>query len=192
MVVLPHGGTIKGSLLPDVVSEMFSLSSVVQFLMADIPSTYGCHGRWLGCTQAVEANCDYVWILDNDMSIPPGALGALMNADKGIIGAAYNMRKMPLQTVVTMLTDHGMIEFAKPAMMPNEPFICHSIGFGCMLVKVEALKRIPQPWFGMTWDSYGRLSMTDDRWFSEQAAKVGIETWCDPTLEVKHIGDYHY
>jgi hypothetical protein len=189
---VPNGGTIKGALFPDLVAEMFGLSSVVQWLLADLTGTLGPHNRWLAGRQAINAECDYLWLVDNDMRIPNGTFARLWAADKDIIGAAYNYRKTPLQSVVTMLTDHGTIESVSLAMMPNEPFVCHSIGSGCKLIKVSALKKIPQPWFALEWGANGELTKTDDRWFCEQAAKVGIETWCDPTLEVKHVGDYNY
>jgi hypothetical protein len=192
LIAIPHGGTIKGSLLGDVFAEAFAHAQMVQFLLGDLPGTYGFHSRWLAAKQAVDHDCDYLWLMDNDMQIPQGALSKLMAADKDIIGTHYHMRKLPLQTVVTMLTDHGMIEFANPAMMPNEPFLCHSVGFGCTLVKVSALKKIPQPWFKCEWDEHGQLSKTDDRWFCEQAKRVGIDTWCEPTIDVKHLGDYPY
>ena len=79
-----------------------------------------------------------------------------------------------------------------PDHLPTEPFVCHAIGSGCKLVEVSALKRIPQPWFALTWNEMGCLSKTDDVWFCEQAQSVGIETWCDPTLGVVHVGDFQY
>lgn len=191
-VAIPNGGTIKSRLMTDLVAALFSVRDQISFLWAETEGTLGPHNRWLAAMQAVEAEADYLWLVDNDMSIPPTALPMLIAADKDLIGADYNYRKWPRQTVVKQLDDEGNITFADEAQFPPEPFICHAIGSGCKLVKVSALKRIPQPWFALEWDARGALSKTDDVWFCEQAAKAGIETWCYPNLGIFHIGDFLY
>lgn len=178
--------------MTDLVASLFSARNTISFLWAEVEGTLGPHNRWLAGMQAVDAGADYLWLIDNDMSIPMTALPMLLDADKDLIGADYNYRKFPLQTVVKQLDAEGNVTFADTSAFPNEPFICHAIGSGCKLVKVSALKRIPQPWFALEWDARGALSKTDDVWFCEQAAKVGIETWCYPNLGVRHIGDHLY
>jgi len=32
----------------------------------------------------------------------------------------------------------------------------------------------------------------EDVAFCQQAAEAGLEIWCDPTITLSHIGDYHY
>ena len=191
-VAVPNGGTIKSRLMTDLIAALFSVRDQISFLWAETEGTLGPHNRWLAAQQAVAAQADYLWLVDNDMSIPPTVLPLLIAADKDLIGADYNYRKTPLQTVVKILDGNGDVTFADASTFPNEPFRCHAIGSGCKLVKVEALTRIPQPWFALAWDETGALSRTDDVWFCEQAAKVGIETWCYPGLGVKHVGDYCY
>ena len=44
----------------------------------------------------------------------------------------------------------------------------------------------------LDFDRDGMLSVSDDVWFCQQAARVGIETFCDPTIEAKHIGEFEY
>jgi len=36
------------------------------------------------------------------------------------------------------------------------------------------------------------LSVSDDVWFCQQAARVGIETFCDPTIRAGHIGSVEF
>jgi len=191
-VAVPNGGTIKSRLMTDLVAALFSARNTISFLWAETEGTLGPHNRWLAAKQAVDAGADYLWLIDNDMSIPPTALPMLLAADKDLIGADYNYHKFPLQTVVKVLDAEGNVTFADESTFPNEPFRCHAIGSGCKLVKVSALHRIPQPWFALAWDERGALSKTDDVWFCEQAAKAGIETWCYPNLGVRHIGDHLY
>lgn len=192
-VAVPNGGSVKSRLMTDVLCAMFSSMQHVSFVWAEVEGTLGPHNRWLAGQQAIQRECDYLWLVDNDMAFPPDTLPRLLAHRKELIGAAYNSRVLPLRTVVKMLDVHGAVMVPDAATFPSEPFICHAIGSGCKLVSVDALRRIPQPWFALDWDQQtGELIKTDDVWFCEQAKKVGIETWCDPTLSVKHIGDFLY
>lgn len=191
-VAVPHGGTVKGRLLSDLIASLFTARQSMGFVWAEVEGTLGPHNRWLAGQQAIQTECDYLWLVDNDMSIPTDALPRLLDADKDLIGADYSYRRLPLMSTVKMLNDKHEIIIADRSTFPAHPFICHAIGSGCKLVKVSALKRIPQPWFALSWNPDGSLAKTDDVWFCEQAKQVGIETWCDPAIEVKHIGDFLY
>lgn len=185
---VPNGGRVHSRLLTDLIASVQSVSA--NWIIAAPETSIGPHSRWLAAQAAVEQNCDYLWLVDNDMSIPLDALPKLLTHGKDIIGAAYNYRGLPVRSVVKLLNPDGQIYI--PDTLPSSLFRAHAIGSGCKLVKVSALRRIPQPWFALTWNAEGCLSKTDDVWFCEQALSVGIPTWCDPTLNVKHIGDFQY
>ena len=55
-------------------------------------------------------------------------------------------------------------------------------------IRIDLIAPLRPTWHPVT----GELIRTEDTWFCEQAAKVGIKTYCDPTLGVKHIGDFQY
>ncbi len=191
-VAVPHGGTVKGRLMSDLIAALFALKHEIGFVWAEVEGTLGPRNRWLAGQQAIQTNCDYLWLVDADQSIPDDALPRLLAHRKDLIGADYSYRRFPLQSTVKMLNGAGEIIVADRSTFPDRPFICHAIGSGCKLIKVDALERIPQPWFALAWGPDGDLIRTDDVWFCEQAKKVGIETWCDPTILVGHIGDYVY
>jgi hypothetical protein len=185
---IPHGGTVKGKLLTTAVSAVFNAGCAV--VLMDRASALGPDNRWHIARAAVENDCTHLWLVDNDMTFPPDTLARLLAHDKDIVGAAYNYRAHPARTVVKMQDADGRI--VVPAQLPSTLFPCYAIGSGCKLVKVSALTRIPQPWFALDWNPDGSLKVTDDVWFCQQARKAGIATWCDPTLDVKHIGDFEY
>ena len=192
-VAVPHGGTVKGRLMSDLIASLFALRESIGFVWAEIEGTLGPHNRWLAGQQAIQTDCDYLWLMDNDMSIPIDALPRLLESQKDIICADYSYRRLPLMSTVKVLDENGQIAiWDRTTPDSSRPFPCHATGFGCMLIKVSALQRIPQPWFALSWGPDGGLDKTDDVWFCEQAKKVGIETWCDPTLDVYHIGDFLY
>ena len=189
-VAVPHGGTVKGRLMSDLIASLFTLQNQIGFVWAEVEGTLGPRNRWLAGQQAIQTGCDYLWLVDNDMSIPTDALPRLLSHDKDLIGADYSYRRLPLQSTVKLLNERGEIIVADRSTFPSHPFIVHAIGSGCKLVKVDALMRIPQPWFALEWGPDGDLSKTDDVWFCEQAKKVGIDTWCDPSIDCGHIGDF--
>ncbi len=191
-VAVPHGGTVKGRLMSDLIAALFALRQEIGFVWAEVEGTLGPRNRWLAGQQALQTGCDYLWLVDADQTIPDDALPRLIDHDKDLIGADYSYRRFPLISTVKMLDEDGQITVADRSTFPNRPFICYAIGSGCKLVKVDALKRIPQPWFALEWGPDGDLCKTDDVWFCEQAKKVGIDTWCDPTIDVGHIGDHVY
>lgn len=186
---VPNGGRVHARLLTDLIRTVMSVPGASWILCAP-EGSIGPHNRWICGMTAIEQGCDYLWLVDNDMGIPANALPALLAHKKDLVGAAYNYRGLPVRSVVKTLDESGTIII--PDHLPTVPFSCHAIGSGCKLVTTAALKRIPQPWFALTWNEMGCLSKTDDVWFCEQAKSVGIETWCDPTLDVKHIGDFQY
>lgn len=190
-VAVPHGGSVKGRMMTDVLMAMFSARDHISFVWAELEGTFSFHNRWLAAQQAIQSGSDYLWMVDADQTIPAGTLPKLINHNKDLVGAAYNYRRLPLMSTAKRLNEQGEIVVIDP--MPTDLFECYSIGFGCVLIKVEALKRVPQPWFACAWDPVtGELIRTEDTWFCEQAAKVGIKTYCDPTLGVKHLGDFQY
>jgi hypothetical protein len=188
---IPNGGTVKARTMTSVFSALPGLlSQGVEVLLADTESSYSYNNRWLAGKLAVERECDYLWMVDADNTFPSDAFFRLQAHGKDLIGAPYNYRRLPLMTTVKMLKDG---EIVIPSEIPKELFSCYAIGFGCVLISVAALKKVPQPWFASAWHPVtGEAIRTDDVWFCEQARKVGIETWCDPTIEMKHVGDFLY
>jgi hypothetical protein len=63
-----------------------------------------------------------------------------------------------------------------------------------MAIDIERVQRIPRPLF----DAPAIIPnpevtpMGEDLYFCRKARAWGLEVWCDPTIEIKHIGDYEY
>jgi GT2 family glycosyltransferase len=142
--------------------------------------------------EAQARKCSHLWLLDNDMYFPDDVLLKLVAQDRDIIGAAYNMRKLPLTTTVKFADEHGTLIAKDAKDIPVVPFTCHSVGFGCTLINMQVFEKIEQPWFYCAHNAAGEMETGDDVWFCRQAAKAGYDIWADPTLGVKHIGDFAY
>lgn len=187
---VPNGGRFVSRLLTDLISAIAAVRGV-QFDIIAPEGTMGPRNRWLCGIHAIRTRADYLWLVDADMGIPADACNRLMAHKCDIVGAAYNYRSLPKRSVVKMLDPSGAIII--PDKLPGSLFPCYAIGSGCKLIRVSALLKIPQPWFALEWDpKTGEMTKTDDVWFCEQARKVGISTYCDPTIEAVHIGDFQY
>jgi hypothetical protein len=184
---IPCGGTVKAQLLSTALVSCFTPGC--QITLGVRESALGPDNRWHLARAAVDGGFDYLWLVDNDMKLPHGTLARLLAHGKDLVGASYNYRGVPIRTVVKMIEGGKIVV---PESLPATLFKAYAIGSGCKLVKVSALKRIPQPWFALDWNADGSLRVTDDVWFCEQARKAGIDTWCDPTLDVKHVGDFEF
>jgi hypothetical protein len=185
---IPHGGIVRGKLLSTIVASL--VRAPCSIVMVERESALGPDNRNVLAQLAIDNDFTHLWLVDNDMTFPPDTLSRLLAHDKAVVGAAYHYRNLPLRTTVKLLNEEGAVYI--PESIPETLFACYAIGSGCKLVTTDALKIIPKPWFWLRHDEDGRMITTDDVWFCEQAAAVGIDTWCDPTIDARHIGDFHY
>jgi len=120
----------------------------------------------------------------------------LRNHNKPIVGVQYNMRKFPLQPVYS---SHHKEWQDKESL--TELFEAQFAGTGFMLIDLAMFKD-PKfgisedgkrtPWFSFGRDSQGALALGEDAWFCNMARDSGYSTWIDPTIVVKHIGEFMY
>lgn len=57
---------------------------------------------------------------------------------------------------------------------------------GFMLIKLDSLKKLERPYFKAE-DGVG-----EDVFFCRKARKSGLSVFCDPTIEIGHIGEKVY
>ena len=128
-------------------------------------------------TQACNKGCSHLFFVDDDMIFPPCTLEKLLLLDKDIIGCVYNTKYEVQAPVVEYLNEKE-----------EGIFKCGAIGTGCLLIKTEVFKKIPQIWFTYEWNDNGSIRMSHDWLFCHKAREYGYEVWANSTIEVKHIG----
>lgn len=92
---------------------------------------------------ALRENCDYLFWIDSDMSFPPDALVRLIAHDKDIVGATYNKKSEPFETL-------GRFAGPKPEKMGDLHEALLLPG-GMLLVKAEVYRKMKFP---MYFESY--------------------------------------
>lgn len=124
-------------------------------------------------------NYTHLFFVDSDMSFKPEVLTKLLAADKDIVGGLYFKRGTDKEPVFTIRYDE----------IPTKLFKQPILATGCLLIKLDVFRKIPQPWFDL-----GTLArpLGEDVYFCEKARENGYELWCEPSLPVGHIGDKIY
>jgi hypothetical protein len=151
-------------------------TTVLHSITVDMPIA---NARNLTCQQALEVGAKYVWFVDDDTVVPQASIRMLMyeleqHPEAIAIGGIYCAKTDPPQPMVFQELGQGSFW----DWTVGHVFECAGIGTGCMLVRVEALKSIEQPWFQTTDElsqTQGRIQETDDIYFCKKARKQGFK-----------------
>ena len=169
------------SLIPNLFTAYNAYDHNIGFLL-DCPA--GCHNyknRNKIALTALETKSDYTFMVDTDMVFPDDTLLRLLRANKDIIGTTYNKRSMPITPIHNTLRED----------MGSSPFPINAIPTGVILIKTKVFQTMEPPWFAVEWIA-GLEFVGPDIYFCRKAIEYGFTPWLDPTIEVKHIGDYKY
>lgn len=138
---------------------------------------------------AIKAQFTYLLFIDSDIKFPPETIDKLIQHDKDIIGAMYHYRYLPKKPIVKFLKNERLVDEGE---VPNKVFKVGALGMGCMLIKTSVFHKMKKPYFTVLFDNNGQVHSSEDINFCVKARKAGFDIWCDPVLEIKHIGDYEY
>jgi len=134
--------------------------------------------------QAVNRDCSHLFFVDDDQVFEPDTLDRLLARNKDIVGTIYNT-KYEIQTPNIEYLDENK---------PTGFFKCKALGTGCLLIKTDVFKKIPQNykgqngWFNYIWNDNGSVRMSHDWLFCHNARECGFDIWADETIKVGHIG----
>lgn len=189
MIGMPSMGTIRtftvtslmGMLSHDQTPKMFSMPV----------HTYVHEARRICAEEAIEHGCTHLWFVDADMLFLPNALEKLLSHRKMVVGANYHARELPLRSNIKF-RENGVTVPKDGKDFPKHLFKCYAVPTGMMLIDLRVFEKIPKPWFNFTYKDDGRMDYGEDVYFCDLVQKAGIDVWCDPTIDVRHIGDYGY
>lgn len=158
----------------------------------------GCYldvNREMLMRDALAAKSDYLLFVDTDLVFRKDALDKLLATDKDIIGANYYEKRIPLVSTVKplgpdgkMATDGKLIQ----GDLPTEPFQVAAVATGLMAIN---LKRLVKVWPTGPYFAFGTLGTQfegEDVGFCRRAREKGLEVWCEPRINVLHMGEMPY
>ncbi len=147
--------------------------------------------RTICAVRAIRNKSDFLLFIDDDMIFPANTCERLVSLDKDIVGPPYRGRTINSKRIVTLLNGNKVNLDEPHGKEFDEPFEVQAKGTGVMLVKTEVFK-MDRPWFDFEFSDLGACTMGEDYFFCRKAREKGFKIWCDPTLSIKHIGDYLY
>jgi len=128
--------------------------------------------------EAMRGNYKYIWFVDDDTAPPRHAAKRLMTVlqqdeSVAVCGGIYCTKCDDPEPIVQKKLRDGVFWNWKP----GEIFDCEGLGTGCMMIRVDALKRIERPWF-KTVDTLdygqGEYKQTDDLYFCKKILDAGM------------------
>lgn len=197
LIGMATGGTVRSETVTSLIGAMEVIRGhgVGTNLRLEIGG-YVTMNRNRLVRHALETHTSHLLFIDNDMVFNPSAIQRLVDSDKDIVGVNYNARGTPGQPVVST------IKIVDPANDPNKDkiittefsaqlFTLYALGTGFMLIKTHVFEKMESPWFVAGEDKNGEC-FTEDVEFCRKAHIAGFDVWCNPTIQIKHIGNYEY
>src|SRR5262245_5686952 len=145
---------------------------------------------------------DYMFMLDTDMQAPPQTLVRLLKHDKDIVGATYNKRVPPFETLGKLKGERPTDdELRKGGLREAE-----LLPTGCLLIKMSVFDKLTWPYFyeSYQWDGTSGVDAlktflrNNYSTFAPEEARAELDTtdklktWLNATwdMESKHKWQY--
>lgn len=151
--------------------------------------------------QFLQSDCTHLLFVDSDIKFEPLDVVKLLQANKEVIGAAYPMKKLPLQYVVNAIPG---------VSSTTEVSEVTSIGTGFLMIQRSVFEtyksHYPQLKYigdqpsnlGKELFAYFDTAIVDGKYLSEDYLfchnwkATGGSVWIDPTIRLAHIGQHKF
>lgn len=147
--------------------------------------------------QAQRNESDVLLFIDDDMTFPPDTLERLLAHGKDLVGVNSYSRCLPLSSTVGLMNKNG--EYMHPdkhteweMKIPDELFKAYFVGAGILLINMSVFDKLKKPYFAFTTDKNGQVVNGEDGSFCKKVKDAGMDVWCDPQIEVGHLGEFEY
>lgn len=193
-VAIPSAGSVKTETVQCLIGILFKTVMEIGCGLHLFMPSWGMvdEARNNSAKEALDVGASHLMFIDSDMVFPDNGILTLASKNKLIIGANYNRRKLPLTCTVKIADEKGNLIEVEGGKIPKYPFKAYAVATGFMLIRTEIFKTLEKPWFAYEYDSEKDTTIGEDVYFCKKVRAKGIDVWCDPTIEVKHIGEYVY
>ena len=107
---------------------------------------------------ALDAKCDYIWFIDDDVILQPDVYKKLREADKDIAMALTFIRGFPFHPMIFKVLGVETTEDGKRAeklthfddyknFEKDHLVECGAVGFSCALIKMDLVRAVDPPYF---------------------------------------------
>ena len=145
--------------------------------------------------QALKNKVKYIWFLDYDVAAPLIATKRLMydleQADDDVmVAAGIYTTKEPMCEPMVWLQDGNGVHWK---WRYGDVFECKRIATGCMMIRAELFKTLPEPWFAQVdtlnvsrETAFEQTTMTDDMFFCKKVTDAGYKILADGNVVCIH------
>jgi len=200
IIGIPSIGYIRAETMTATIEAM----SWVQNCDFIVSAPTGCYIHQLReflAESALQMKATHLLFIDSDMTFEPEGIKKLLESAKPVIGADYHYKLMPKMSVTKIdpaKVDQSYLEDDpnQPgvkiinAKIPQKPFEVLAVGTGFMLIETWVFEKLKKPWFWF--DIKDEKLVGEDMYFCEKVRQTKIGVWCNPAVEVGHIGNYVY
>lgn len=178
---IPYYLTVTAETMYAVLAGLLSLGEDVRPSVSMVGG--GCidENRERIIDEALAQGSTRLLFIDSDITFAYDAMTRILQHAHPIIGGTYNYKRLPLQSVAQQLEDPNSQQPTRCAVLPS----------GFMSLHLPTLVKIlPRPWFW--YDHQQGKVVGEDVMFCRNARRAGLELWCDPTIQLGHVGTYVY
>jgi hypothetical protein len=146
------------------------------------------------------SNCDRLFMIDSDMAWSPEDAFKLIckSTMMDVVGASYPQKSYPI-TFLTSMDADGPVRTNEHGCVPIK-----GMGLGFTIVRRKVIEGLAHFAPKVKNDDGTMMPMVfhieieddvfvgEDIQFFRDCAKLGAEVWCDPSIELGHVGDVEY
>ena len=160
-----------------------------QFRFAVLGDLFTPLAREEAAKMALDWNCDYLFMIDDDMMCPDDLFLRLYKHDVDIVAPLAFTRNPPHKPVIYSCLEGYDSQSKKDWTMntvvmnyPRNTLVeCDAVGFGAVLIKRHVLEAVPKPRFMST------CGTGEDIYFCYQAKKYGARVFADTSTKIGHL-----
>lgn len=195
LIGLPHEGMTGSEAYTNRLSNFKHLGKLeergkFEFLLYTCGRMHVFFAREEMAKQAINADCDYLYMIDDDMICPDDMFEKLYADDKPIVAPLAFTRNFPHKPVIykciegwdavsrkDYFSNYALMNYPKDQLREVD-----AVGYGAVLIKTEVLKAVATPRFMST------CGTGEDILFCYKAKKAGFSTWVDTRVKLGHVG----
>lgn len=199
LIGIPCYRDVAGETLEDYMRLAFYCGRRLpqhEFLIGIKTKTEQFRARNAIVTGAIQANCDYLFFLDDDHvidwdsssgpNIRYGLIDRLVehmenDPDLGIVGAVYYQRGGECRPVLMREGRDGGFYWLRDDELTGGLQEVSVQGGGCMLMRMSMFDKIPEPYFEPEFD------LGTDLQICKKAKEAGYKVACDTSLIIGHV-----
>jgi len=139
---------------------------------------------------AMAMGADYLFMIDDDMLAPPDLFYKLVKHDVDIVAAlAFTRNPNHLPVIYSLIEGYDPVTknpYCRSTVVMNYPknqlFECDAVGFGAVLIKVDTIRKMQEPYF------FGMAATGEDVQFCLKARKqANARVFMDSSIKLGHL-----